>query len=546
MGSCRDDFARLAKDVRETFTEEGHRHLCEVSAGRLVLRLPDLEGLWKDCEDALAWPERNAHAALEFTHTDGYVSVDVKHALADNELDEGENQMVWFLRRRMKEFVKRECWKGQEGEGEAAAACGKQVCAQRVRKGIFASAWDLCKRLRCRSGCHPESESKKCLRLKLLHGKAPKHMICTATVMVGLYRRLSSRMVESGHYCVWCGDSLQRGRFWPSLCERSACVAGFERTRRPGDLHLLVTDPDTAGLLASWAKAAAEFFKVTRHKPWFYKCALWPGPSKPPEGWVSFCEKLMKLHDLRPELSLPEVEAALVAVDPGLPASLAWVFNSFRGRLTKLHDVAVKSLFKDSVREHLKGLKVFLVYPSSSKRMQAWVDRLELEASTRSDQFFFHGSLWPKWHGITREDLRDFSNTKHEAFTRDDPANDPAGVYMSRRFRVSAEYCSPHWVSRRLTCQQSCVALCQVVHRDRIARFDDPKEQVATDERDVLVHLLIVFDEFPEGIVPVDLPEIQAHELAAAVTSLPELDKVNKAMCCVTSATEADAVSGIM
>lgn len=494
-------------EVQQTFTEEGRAEQCHVSAGRLVLRLPELAGLWQDCKEELAWPNKDALAALDVTFAVDSININVRALLATNLTEGGENQLLWFLKRRTKTFVEQEC--------------RVETTDSAVRS------------------------SEACVRLKLISGDGRP-----ATTIVDLYSHLSSRMEESGLHCVWCGESLPRGRLWPSLCEEDACIAGFERTRRPGDLHLLFTDPDAARLLVSWARAASEHVNCWSAKNSVERVFF--GVSKPPgrkeeeeekEGrnkrWRSLCEMLEKLPESLSNIrSEAELVTALVSADPDLPISLAWIFSSFRGRLVKLNDDKVFKLISRGVRKQFKGLELYLVYPGNSKRMQAFSDRLE---KSNDLGFYFHGSLWPRWHAIAREDLKNFSKTEHEANQRPSPGY-PAGVFLSRSFSLSALYAGPRLAPFYRQC---CVALCGVVHSNRLVASDtvpclDSLELVATDENDVMVRLLMVYDAFTrEGRAE----DFTACELATALTGLHDFDRVSKAIQCEKSSTGMAAVT---
>lgn len=440
------------------------------------LRLPALAGPWLECKQALAWPELDAHPALEVTCEGDRVQINV--------VNEQENQLLWYMNRRVHGFL------------------GVRI--------------------------HEVKEPKQELEAGVEVHLGP--------LIVDLYRHISSMITDSGRHCVWCGEPLPCPRWWPSLCERNTCVTGFEKTRRPGDLHILMTDPDAATLLVSWASDAAQFVKLKSENPNMCPWTLSLGPSEPPGGWESLGKTLMKLPRPLSGVTPANLEGFLAAVDPDLPLALAWVFHSFRGRLLKLSDGAVTSLFTKGLRKRLKNLTAFVVYPGSSERMRAFSDRLSL--ASKESEFHFHGSLWPKWHGIIREGLRDFSNSKHMAFKRTN-AEDPAGVYMSPHFSLAARYASPYWIPNRPRYEQCCVALCEVVNSDRIARCDNPVnsknerlETVATDARDVMLRMIIVYDNFPEGRIREELRGLRAAALAEVPKHLdsPEFARVNRAI----------------
>lgn len=134
-------------------------------------------------------------------------------------------------------------------------------------------------------------------------------------------------------------------------------------------------------------------------------CCFWGTIVTPrPGSWAKVGESLSKIPSSLPLSSAAELELVLRAADSALPATLAWIFSSFRGQLIPLDKQVVSSFFPPGVQHHVRDIRVFLTYPSNEKRLLAFRKRREIKGRS---SMLFHDAVWPKWHTIIRTELKE-------------------------------------------------------------------------------------------------------------------------------------------
>lgn len=484
--------------VVAAFAARGEFGNCKVEGKVLTIRLPAPEGHWEERKAALAWPSQDLETFPEVRPgTDGEGASNA--ILVRCSMEEG-NQLVWYLNRITGAFLRERLCHPHEKlkRVPCAFSCLSPIQSMRslIKLMCKMRKWGHNAPIKHNGPkAKDDGTGAKDAEKGLLIGTNQANV---ANTIVLLYDHLVSRLKQAGHYCIMCDNGLPFPRPWPALCLNDECITLFETTRRPGDLHLLATSPKTAELLVSWAECVADLVGESRNcnlylgrhgtppfGSWanirdslaklpvsmlvsstaetFLASEVEPMPlltsevepvhvdvaPQAPFAWLFSWFLMGSPQPSRPSMDeIPkvatsgisstqlELEQILIDADSALPATLAWLFSTFKGCLVPLDKKAFSSVFPQQVRKHVRNIQVFISYPSDEKRLMAFRERRETSGSGGA-RMLFHGAVWPRWHTIARTELKNLSRTHMNV-----GPSSPSGIFFSEHFELSAYYAS--------------------------------------------------------------------------------------------------------